>query len=890
MGDMYDDDERSLSDELEDTGNDAINTVRNAKDVADKIKNHSSAKKGESGNGKEGSSDAPRDGGSEGSPQHSSPSEDGPQEFGKKTPSEVSSAPSSGEAGAGAGTSGAAGGTAGSAAGSATASGAGASAGGAVAGGAAASGGAAAAASATGVGAILVAAAVAAKKVAGTVTSDISSDSEGGTSFLAIIGIVVAFTIAVILIVLAPAIVTVYLLTQMAEPINGIMTQGIVGYAVQSVESYMDEREKEKFFQKLLGEDWHNAAELTREWSAETVEVCKDIVDYSIQRAYDQYVWEILFNLGNYKDFLFDGYNPYETYKKFKAARHPYSTRKVRSSDGSEHYVTIQEYIDNYDKPGYENDDLNYAELFTVICQNGKFSYSSFSYSEFYDVLVNRKTTELLFELKVENEEFYKYTRGGRDELKRKKSEGVGSKDASDVVDGAQLTEEQVNEEFIRSETTETETRDSSPMDTLKSWANALKDKVMEITDSVIRFFDRWTKNFFFAYDVTVKPYGLEELYAIADIKPDAPSSVNRTMRNIDMLDVQESLLRGVLIDSDLGPAYDKPRSGQSSIYEDLQRMMSVSRVGVDYSIYGDPLINYPTGRSAMCYVDESLVSVIAKGIRPDQFWMSFPDLPDEQYMEWATETQDLANTTVVLNIPRYVWQKHSDLSGIARGNSGTFGDFGCIDSCFYMIDNYYNLGTTLGGPTDAHTIVEYVTENSKCAVKDDKGEYYVPQGAGYIGEGDPGVWDQFLWWLYCSDSGSSIFKYIPHRFEVAGAGDEYQAPFYPNLVKSYIAQGTPVILHIKGEWIYNGMTYHGSLYNHYLLIMGYDDKGFYVMDPGNQGISDVYDHSERHVIPYEAFECANEKWIRAIESNGTRDYAALYLINTVADKNEEGQ
>ncbi len=816
MSDMYDDDNRNGADDLADTGRDAINSVKNAKDVADGFKNlSSSAQKG-------------------------------------------ASALSGGAKAAGSASVGASG----VSAGAATAGTAGAAAGG---------GAVAAGAAAGGIGAVIVLAAMAAKKIAST---DISSDGEGGTSLLGFIVVGLIALLSVIVVVLAPAIVVIYVVTVALGPMQGIAQEGLIGYGVHAVESYMEEQEMERYFEKIFGKEWHTAAETTREFSAETVEVCKDIVDYSIQRAYDKYVWEIIFSMETYKRMLFDGYNPYETYAKFKQARHPYSTR----------YITVQDYIDNYDKPGYENDDLNYAEFFTVLCQNEKFNYENFTYEEFFKTVVNKKTTKYLFELQVEGESFYKYTAGGKETLKQKKAEGIDSKNGGGSIAGQKLSNDQVNAEFesLTAAEAKDEKKDAkdekdeevklTPIQQLISLGNDLITGLADVTDKVVKFFDRWTKNFFFAYDVTLKPYGLEELYKIADIRPDAPCKVNYTMRNIDMLDTQEALLRGVLIDSDLGPAFNEMRSRQSCIYNDLASMVSVSRTGVDYSIYGDPLVNYPTGRSAMSYVNESLVTAFESGDRSwEQFWMSFPESTTIPGMEFAAGPPNPEKATVVLNIPQYINQGYHG-ANIPRGEAGhgTVADFGCIDCAYYMIANYYWRGNLIG----ATSIEEYLKENSASVQKDEDGELSFP---GYVEV------DQFHWMDYCFDH-----DMYPYFFSIDGAPDHFQGPFLPNLVISFLSKGNPVVLHIEGVWEYNGIKYHNSLYNHYLLITGYDENGFFVHDPGNMSISDKDGtHDPGKVIPYEAFEGVSGKWIRAIEPEDGYDYSGCYKINTLGENND---
>ena len=67
------------------------------------------------------------------------------------------------------------------------------------------------------------------------------------------------------------------------------------------------------------------------------------------------------------------------------------------------------------------------------------------------------------------------------------------------------------------------------------------------------------------------------------------------------------------------------------------------------------------------------------------------------------------------------------------------------------------------------------------------------------------------------------------------------------NYCISSLTEGKPIVLQIKGIWKYNGVEYHSTSGGHFLVIIGYDDCGFYVLDPGKRANND-------RVIPYLAF------------------------------------
>lgn len=68
--------------------------------------------------------------------------------------------------------------------------------------------------------------------------------------------------------------------------------------------------------------------------------------------------------------------------------------------------------------------------------------------------------------------------------------------------------------------------------------------------------------------------------------------------------------------------------------------------------------------------------------------------------------------------------------------------------------------------------------------------------------------------------------------------------PLSSSSIISSITQGNPVVVQIKGKW----KDYHTSPNTHYFLIIGYDDVGFYVADPGSKN------NTKNGPIPYSDF------------------------------------
>ena len=257
------------------------------------------------------------------------------------------------------------------------------------------------------------------------------------------------------------------------------------------------------------------------------------------------------------------------------------------------------------------------------------------------------------------------------------------------------------------------------------------------------------------------------------------------------------------------------------------------------------------------------------------QFWMSFPETTGDSELDFYTGEPDPGKRTVLLNFPTYIMQGYHG-QGIQRGTAGhgTVADYGCIDCSFYMCGNYFRKGGLISSGY-GNAIEDYLRECSVSVEYDTDGTYTTP---GYIdcegvAQGDGG---RFVFGPYCWDNNMDL-----KWFRVSGADDSYQGPFYPNLVIEQLSQGNPVIFHLTGVWEYGGKNYHNSLYNHYLVIIGFDSNGFYVLDPGNQSISDAT-HAESNVIPYGAFEAASCKFIYVVEPfSDEYDYTGNFEINT---------
>lgn len=160
------------------------------------------------------------------------------------------------------------------------------------------------------------------------------------------------------------------------------------------------------------------------------------------------------------------------------------------------------------------------------------------------------------------------------------------------------------------------------------------------------------------------------------------------------------------------------------------------------------------------------------------------------------------AKNKKILNMYRYINQADEPQASISFGG-GTYRAYGCAPSCYIMVGEYY-----LRQSQDIKTLVNK----------------YSAGGAGIYG--------------------SALIQGL--------GGKSYESAYTgPEKIISEIDAGNPVILSYKGN--------AGALGNHpkghYIVIMGYDEYGFYVYDPGDR--YNTYGHGgpSECLITYEEFE-----------------------------------
>ena len=544
---------------------------------------------------------------------------------------------------------------------------------------------------------------------------------------------------------------------------------------ILNIPAYIEEQRKEDFFEKMFpGVDIDSEINTIRSFDSDSVEVCKDIIDYSIYKCLKEYSWNVLISpSANWEQFK-KGFSATVTYRTLLKNPYPYA---LKYADGT--YVTIGQYLKDYTK--VENNDFNYAEFFAILMQSGQFNYDSFSYSEFYDLLVCEKTTSYLIELEI-------------GDLVYVKKEGFVSYDAS-----MELTEEQIG---------------------------AMEEDVEYVTEEEKKesWWDTWWDNAWGGYDVKVYPAGLKELYAIADASLYDEHKYSKGLTNDAMLDEQERWVRGVISGVDLGPAYDDVRSKRSVVYSliyDMQKNASGQ-------------IKLPSGRSAYSYCTNYLAEVA--GIDYTQVYL---DHRLELYTSYIPE-----GTSYILDMYSYINQLTYDKYLFKRGSWNGEGtdprssiyDEGCIDCCYVMVYEYF-YRKSLSVP---EICANYVNDKR-----------------------------QFEWGRFMRDYGLNN-HYEKHDYNVP----EIQAA---------LCNGTPVILYYHGRWEHNGIVYHrdASSY-HYIVVMGFDGKGFYVYDPANKRVT------ENGPIPYDAFYNVAEKFFYKFDVPSSCN--VYFLTNPYIEGGEKGE
>lgn len=311
-------------------------------------------------------------------------------------------------------------------------------------------------------------------------------------------------------------------------------------------------------------------------------------------------------------------------------------------------------------------------------------------------------------------------------------------------------------------------------------------EEEVEVSKGIFKKIKYLIKKYYLTF--TVKPYGLRELFMIAEVDRYATDPNFKYFTNLEMFDRKENYLRTFAEDGleRLGPGYDEPRDESSLIYAD----------------------GATTGRSLEYYIYDADNLEEWQEENPEWDYGNIPPNPIE--ITYTTGAK-------IIDMPNYINQGTCAAADIRRGNSATtIRSAGCLDCSQIMVAQYY--------------IQQYISVSS------------IAQNTSmYVG-------DAF--------NGTEFYS----KYGLRSDGNQ---SFNIDTIRAYIDKGMPVIFHIRGYWNFNGVTYHKTQNGHFLVIMGYDNDGFYVYDPGSNN------NTQNGPIPYAAFYYVADKHIRVPYKNG---------------------
>lgn len=225
------------------------------------------------------------------------------------------------------------------------------------------------------------------------------------------------------------------------------------------------------------------------------------------------------------------------------------------------------------------------------------------------------------------------------------------------------------------------------------------------------------------------------------------------------------------------------------------------------------------TGRSLLFYTGDYVNSVSSPG-----FDYGSGDPNDFEY--------HYTGQSVILDFPYYINQGNypNDVRG-TDGKGDTIKKSGCTDCSYTMVASYFTRKNLR------------IQDISKKYVKD----------------------NSFQTAQFLKDNNLSERR---QKFSVTNICDA-------------LIEGKPCVIHISGKWTYNGRVYHSSTRGHFLVIIGFDDNGFYVMDPGSSS------NTQSGPIPYAAFSHVDIKTVRPI-SNNDNSFIPYYKVNTFKEGKHE--
>ena len=288
-------------------------------------------------------------------------------------------------------------------------------------------------------------------------------------------------------------------------------------------------------------------------------------------------------------------YNAEKSIENFRSQPYPYC---LMHEDGS--YYTIGDFLDSNIPADELNNDLNFAEFLAVMGLCNNLSLDAFNLQDFAKFLVQKDNWQYFLEIstmKVYTED-YNLSLGENIKLS---SEGVT------VSEHAVITEEdfEVLDNYCLSfaenlkgneSDDDNESSISLPLATLLGSIAAR----FELKEDIALYRE-------FYIDFTVKPYGLRELYSLADINPMDRNVYFQNLTNWEVMCRSEYLYREYISEQAfLGPSCFEPRNITSHIYYDLKMASQepTGYIGTSVSNNKWAADREAPGRSAWYYIE----------------------------------------------------------------------------------------------------------------------------------------------------------------------------------------------------------------------------------------------------------------------------------------------
>lgn len=248
------------------------------------------------------------------------------------------------------------------------------------------------------------------------------------------------------------------------------------------------------------------------------------------------------------------GYMPEYSLKYFKSQPWPYDLIK----EGQD--TSIGSVLDGKYSPLY--DDTNFLEMLTILCQNENYNWENCKYEDFNEFIRTKKAKNLYYELEVKYVILYNCV----------------------IVNSQERTDEVTGETYVTDDIEELGPyEDDVEYDTLDEMIAVLKTKPQKEFDGHL------CDACGFFIKTRVKPFGLRELYIMAEVDPTDYHRDWKYHTYLELLDRSEKLTHVYLRkDADVaGVYYQDERTPKSTIYEDLMSQLGEA-----------------TGRSAWFYIE----------------------------------------------------------------------------------------------------------------------------------------------------------------------------------------------------------------------------------------------------------------------------------------------